>query len=65
MSDSTKLITMWCRSGDVTLARGYGWKYESVGDVSQFRQHKKIPSIRVVKSLIKKLKQLCEDSENE
>ena len=41
--------------GDVFAAHGDGWAYEGVGNLRKFTQSKKIPSIRVVKALVKKL----------
>lgn len=43
---------------DCTLAIGDGWRYESVGTVSKFTQTGKVPSLRVVRTLIKELLKL-------
>lgn len=43
------------RVGDIVTASGEGWSYERVGDLTCFTQTKKLPSLRIVKVLLKKL----------
>ena len=39
--------------GDTCVASGKNWRYEQVGDVSVFNQSGKVPSLRVIKTLLK------------
>lgn len=43
------------RQGSRFVARGDGWSFEGVGSRRLFTQTKKLPSIRVVKTLVKEL----------
>lgn len=45
----------YVRKGDIVVASGYNWKYEQVGDVVAFTQSGKVPSLRVIKVMIKLL----------
>ena len=42
--------------GDIFEATGDGWEYRGIGNRAEFSQHKKLPSIRLIKALVKKLK---------
>lgn len=55
MAISNKPKFQFVRKGSVVAARGEGWHYEQVGDSTQFRQNGKVPSLRVVKKLLKLL----------
>lgn len=44
--------------GDTIFAEGDGWTYKKVGTYSEFKQTKKIPSLRAIKSLIKELQKI-------
>ena len=46
------------RVGDIFEATGDGWEYRGVGNRSEFIQHKKLPSIRIIKTLVKELKSI-------
>ena len=46
------------RVGEIFEATGDGWEYMGVGNTSEFIQHKKLPSIRTIKILVKKLKSI-------
>ena len=39
--------------GDLCVASGENWSYERVGDLSVFTQTGKIPSLRIIKSILK------------
>ena len=39
--------------GDVCVASGKNWRYEQVGDLKAFTQTGKVPSLRVIKTIIK------------
>ena len=39
--------------GDICLASGKNWSYEQVGNSKIFTQTGKVPSLRVVKTIIK------------
>lgn len=43
------------RVGDVVSAQGENWDYKQVGVLTEFTQTGKIPSLRVIKTLIKLL----------
>ncbi len=45
--------------GEAAVASGDGWEYERFGSSVIFSQHKKLPSLRVVKSIIKQLEKSC------
>lgn len=49
------------RVGDVISSSGIGWEYKQIGDLACFTQEKKIPSLRVVKTLLKLLNKLTEE----
>lgn len=46
------------KQGSIFSVKGNGFEYKSVGGTTIFTQKKKIPSIRVVKTLIKLLKNI-------
>lgn len=46
------------KQGSIFIAKSDGFEYKSVGEATIFTQKKKIPSIRVVKTLIKLLKNI-------
>ena len=41
--------------GDICVASGKNWEHEQVGRIKVFTQKGKIPSIRIVKTIIKLL----------
>lgn len=43
------------RMGDVVTCKGDGFEYKRVGELISFIQRKKLPSLRIVKQLIKHL----------
>jgi len=43
------------RIGDVVSCKGDGFEYQRIGELTSFKQSKKLPSLRVIKSLIKHL----------
>lgn len=46
------------RIGDVATCKGDGFEYKRVGEVTSFVQRKKLPSLRVIKTMIKQLEKL-------
>ncbi len=46
------------RVGDLVFASGDGWKYERVGELPVFTQNKKVPSLRVIKTLLKEMEKV-------
>ncbi len=41
--------------GDICVASGKGWTYEQIGCIKVFTQTGKVPSLRVIKTIIKLL----------
>lgn len=58
VSNTAEAVVMFDfkRIGEIFEAIGDGWEYRGVGNRSEFIQHKKLPSIRVIKTLVKKRK---------
>ena len=46
------------KQGEVAYCKGDGFEYAKVGELSMFKQTGKIPSLRVIKTIIKKLKEV-------
>ena len=46
------------KQGEVAYCKGDGFEYAKVGGLSMFKQTGKIPSLRVIKTIIKKLKEV-------
>ena len=46
------------KQGDAAYCKGDGFEYAKVGGLSMFKQTGKIPSLRVIKTIIKKLKEV-------
>ena len=38
---------------DLVIAKGNNWKFKKCGNITKFTQYGKVPSLRVVKTLIK------------
>jgi len=49
------------RDGDIVHAHGEGWEYQQVGNLTKFTQSGKVPSLRVIKMLIKELNKSNEE----
>ncbi len=41
--------------GDMSTANGQGWYYHRQGEIAVFKQKGKVPSLRVIRTLIKLL----------
>ena len=46
------------KQGDAIYCKGCGFEYAKVGELSMFKQTGKIPSLRVIKTVIKKLQEV-------
>ena len=55
----TKCFT-YERVDNVIHAHGKGWEYKQVGSLTKFTQSGKVPSLRVIKTLIKELNKSME-----
>tara|TARA_R110000787_G_scaffold90783_3_gene191482 strand:- start:9560 stop:9748 length:189 start_codon:yes stop_codon:yes gene_type:complete len=49
------------RVDNVVHAHGKGWEYQQVGSLTKFTQSDKVPSLRVIKTLIKELNKSNEE----
>ena len=48
--------------GDILEAKGDGWIYQRVGSAHRFVQTKKLPSLRVIRTLVKELNKVGDTS---
>lgn len=53
-----KVVFTFEKQGKVAYCKGDGFEYAKVGELSMFKQTGKIPSLRVIKTIIKKLKEV-------
>lgn len=49
---------VFTKEGDIVHCKGDNFEYAKVGELSMFKQTGKIPSLRVIKTVIKKLKEV-------
>ena len=52
----------YLRKGGIVYASGENWEYKQVGEFISFEQKGKIPSLRIVKTLIKLLNKSIEET---
>lgn len=54
-----------CRIGNVIVIENEVFRYERIGDVSHLVVHKKVESLRVLKTLVKQLVKTITEAEKE
>lgn len=43
------------KQGDIVYCKGFNFEYQKIGDTSLFKQYGKVPSLRIIKTIIKEL----------